>query len=222
MNKLHIALIAIILTSLLVPSISTESSNVFIDYLTDIMWNDCQGKDIHINQPGVLSYNGTKQPGILLYPGTDSISVIKWPYDQSVIREIIRIFGENQQHFGTIIGDTCEHHPESLGCNILTAGTNRLDINGYNYFWNGVKVDVPQANLNIKTIYGPNGTMIDTRGPNSPVTIGPNSPINQQESNIWVQFFGSKGTIGGMIISSLIYIVVEYWKRSNKKSKKTK
>jgi hypothetical protein len=76
--------------------------------------------------------------------------------------------------------------------------------------------------LNVKSTYGPNSSIIETQGMNSPVTTGLNSPINQQESNILVQLFWSKGTIGGVIISSIIVVAVEYWKNRNKKPKRTK
>jgi hypothetical protein len=199
MIKLYIPLIVIILTSLLLPSISAKSSDVFIDYLTDMMWKNCQGNDIHINQP-VLTYTATNQ----------SVSLIKWPYDRSTIREIVRIFGEEQQIFTTIFGGTCENYANSTrigginGCGILTSGNNRLDINGYNYFWNGIKVDVPLEILNLKTTYGPNSSIIETHGEKSPVTTGPNSPINQQEDAIWVQLFLPKVTLAGMIIGAII------------------
>jgi len=56
MKKSIIVLIVIGLTLSLLPFISAKSSEVFIDYLSDTMWKDCQGKDIHINSPGVLTY----------------------------------------------------------------------------------------------------------------------------------------------------------------------
>jgi hypothetical protein len=201
--NLRLVLIAIILTSMLLPSICAKSSDVFIDYLTDKIWKDCQGKDIHINQPVIMD-TATNQ----------SISLIKWPYNRSAIRDIVRILGEEQEIFSTIFG-TCQDSNNSIrierinGCSILTAGNNRLDINGYNYLWNDVKVDVPQENLNIKTTYGPNSSIIETQGMNSPVTTGPNSPINQREDSIWVQLFLPKVTIPGMIVGAIITALVD-------------
>mgnify|MGYP000852374504 FL=1 len=211
--KLPIILLhVVILSLLLLPNVSAKSSDVFIDYLTDLIWVDCKGNDIHINQPGVLVDVATNQ----------NVSLIRWPYDRSVIREIVRIFGEEQHIFGTITGGTCESYPESLGCGILTCGDNRLDINGYNYFWNDVKVDVPQENINLKATYGPNSSIIETQGMNSPVTIGPNSPINQQADAFWVQLFLPKVTILGMIIGAIITalldFVIRHRKNKNKKS----
>lgn len=215
-------MVAIILSLSFLPSISAKSSDIFIDYLTNMMWNDCQGNDIHINQPGVLSYIETNQ----------SVSLIEWPYDKNSLREIVRIFGEEQQIFTTIFGGTCENYNDSTrigginGCGILTCGDNRLDINGYNYFWNGIKVDVPQENLNFKTTYGPNSSIIETHGENSHVTIGDNNPVIQQDDHIWIQLFWSKSTIAGMIIGILITklldLIIEYWRNRNKKSEKRK
>jgi hypothetical protein len=222
MKKLIIIMVAIILSLSFLPSISAKSSDIFIDYLTNMMWNDCQGNDIHINQPGVLSYIETNQ----------SVSLIEWPYDKNSLREIVRIFGEEQQIFTTIFGGTCENYNDSTrigginGCGILTCGDNRLDINGYNYFWNGIKVDVPQENLNFKTTYGPNSSIIETHGENSHVTIGDNNPVIQQDDHIWIQLFWSKSTIAGMIIGILITklldLIIEYWRNRNKKSEKRK
>ena len=176
-----------------------------------MIWKDCQGKDIHINQQ-ILHYTATNQ----------TVTTIR---DKSLLREVIAQFGEMQYAFEEFHG-TCEYKGISFsginGCGILTCGNNRLDINGYNYFWNGVKVDVPMENFNLKTTYGPNSSIIEANGVNSPITTGSNSPINQQESNVLVQLFLSKGTIGGVIISSIIVIAVEYWKNRNKKPKRTK
>jgi len=213
MKRLIIALIAIILSLSLLPSISAKSSDVFIDYLTNMMWNDCQGKDIHINQPVIMDKT-TNQ----------SVNRIKWPYDKNTIHEIVRVFGEEQQIFTTFFG-TCEYYNNSTriegikGCGILTSGSNKLDINGYNYFWNGVKVDVPQENLNFKMTNAPNSSIIETHGENSPVTTGSNSPITQD--SIWVQLLEPKVTILGVVIGILIKEVAErimaFYKNRNKK-----
>ena len=169
------------------------------------MWKDCQGKDIHINSPGVLTHAANNS----------NVSLIKWPYDKTIIKEIVKAFGEVQQIFGTIIGDTCANHPENLGCGILTCGDNILDINGNQYLWNDVNVDVPQdiTNLNVanlKTTYGPNSSIIETQGMNSPVTTGPNGPINQKEDSIWIQLFLPKVTILGIIIGAIITAALDF------------
>ena len=154
-----------------------------------------------------------------------SVSLIKWPYDRSVIREIVRIFGEEQSGFETFYG-TCKDKGVTIsgwnGCGILTCGDNWLDINGYNYFWNDVRVYPTQENLNLKATYGPNSSIIETHGVNSPVTTGSNSPINQQEDAFWVQLFLPKVTILGMIIGAIITalfdFVIRHMRNRTKKS----
>lgn len=147
--------------------------------------------------------------------------------DKNELREAITIFGEMQHQFEDFRG-TCDQKAGGWsginGCGILTCGDNRLNINGYNYFWNDKKVDVPQEIINSKATYGPNSSIIETHGENSPVTTGDHSPITQQTDSIWIQLFWSKGTIGGMIIGVILTksfeLIIEYWKTRNKKAKK--
>lgn len=190
---------------MLTPAISAKSSEVFINHLTDMIWKDCQGKDIHINQP-IINYTTKNQ--------TSDLRLIEWPYDRSTVRRIIELFGESQPYFATFYG-TCENKGVTItgidGCGILTSGDNKLDINGYNYFWNGVTVDVPKEEF--KMTSGNNSPIIETQGDKSPVTTGPNSPISQQEENIWVQLFWSKGTIGGLIIAFILNVLYYLIKR---------
>lgn len=214
MRDLIIALISIILILFISFPISAKSSDIFIDHLTNIIWDDCKEKDIHINQPCIINLENNQ-----------SIDVIKWPYEKKDLRRIIEILGEIQHNFETFYG-TCENKPFRIsgidGCGILTCGNNRLDINGYNYFWNNIKVDVPKEE--IKTIIGSNSSIIETHGENSPVTTGPNSPVTQQTDSIWFQSLEPKSTIIGTIIGILLTksldLLIEYWRTKNKKLNK--
>jgi hypothetical protein len=202
----------IILSLSLVQDISGKSSEVFIDHLTNLIWEDCRGKDIHINQPVIIDLETNK-----------SIPLIKWAYNKSKIKDIIRIFGEEQPYFSNILSGTCEDKGPYVGgidgCGILTCGNNWLDINGYNYFWNGIKVDVPKEEFKVTS--GNNSPIIETgdsspvtTGDKSPITTGDNSPINQKELNIAFAQGTIFGTIFGIMLKFLYdYISARYFKK---------
>lgn len=177
---------------ILVPAPLAKSSDLFINHLTNIIYEDCKGNDIYIKY--ILVNNQT-------FP------VLKWKYENESIKSILNVYGDLepfQKYWGT-----CEDKAGTFsigpdGCGILTCQNNRLDINEYDYFWNGVRVDVPKEEF--KTTYGANSPIVETHGDKSPVTTGDNSPITQREDSIWVQLFWSKGTIGGLIIAGLLDI----------------
>ena len=74
-----------ILSFVLVPTTPAKSSDIFIDYLTDMIYEDCQCKDIQINQPYIIDTKTNK-----------SIDVIMWPYSYQDLRRIIELFGETE------------------------------------------------------------------------------------------------------------------------------
>lgn len=202
----------IIIIFLLSTNVHAKASDLFINYLTEIIWKDCEGKDIQINQP-ILKYTASNQ----------TLSLMKWPYSEENLRNIIQLLSEQPyKTYGgqcdgvySFVGDTGWD-----GCGILTSGNNKLNINLDTYYWDGVKVDVPKEEF--KTTYGSNSPIVETNGEKSPVTTGVNSPINQQEDAIWVQLFLPRVTILGMIIGALITalldLVIKRLQKRNKKS----
>jgi hypothetical protein len=196
MRRPTVILGVVILSFILITTASTKSSDIFIDHLTNMIYEDCKGSDIKINKPYII-----------ITEINEPIVLIKWPYRYQDLRRIIELFGEIEP-FAFFQG-TCENKGVSIsgadGCGILTCQDNRLDINQYTYFWNGVRVAVPKEEF--KTTFGPNSPIIETHGDKSPVTAGDYSPINQQENNILIQFFWSKGTIGGLIVAGLLNII---------------
>jgi hypothetical protein len=210
-KKSIILLSAIILSLLFVPAISAKSSDIFINYLTDIIWKDCQGKDIHINQP-ILKLISTNQ----------TLSLIKWPYSKEDLRSVIQILSE--QPYRTYQGQ-CDGVYSMVsdtgweGCGILTSGKNKLNINFDTYYWNGVKVDVPVEDIKIAS--GQNSTIIETHGEMSPVTTGPNSPVTTgngssiTQQNVTLAFSFGAGTVFGIIAKTLVdYVIRRHSKRS--------
>lgn len=217
--KIQIILLSVVILSfILAPNISAKSSDIFIDYLTDLIWKDCNGEDININQP-IINYTTENH--------TSYLRIIEWPYERSTLRRIIELFGEQQHLFATFFG-TCTDKGVTIsgidGCGILTCGNNKLDINGYNYLWNDVKVDVPKEEFKIAS--GNNSQIIET-GDNSPVTTGEKSPIttgdhspnNQQENNISVQMAFGAGSIFGTIIGIILKILFDMYRKNNARKK---
>lgn len=150
MRKPAILIYIMILSFVLVPTTPAKSSDLFIDYLTDMIYEDCKGENIHIKY--ILIDNQT-------------ISLLKWPYNKNMLRSIIKAYGESEP-FQKYLG-TCENKAFTCdigydGCGILTCQNNRLDINEYDYFWNGVRVDVPKEEF--KTTFGPNSPIVETHG----------------------------------------------------------
>jgi|WetSurSiteA1Bulk_404760.scaffolds.fasta_scaffold53519_1 hypothetical protein len=203
MKQLILILIVIILLSSLIQTNSGKSSDIFIDHLSNLMWVDCKGKDIHINQP-IINIPATNQ----------SVSLIKWPYSKETLRRVTQLLGETP--YKTYIGQ-CDGAYSMVsdtgweGCGILTCGNNKLNINFDTYYWNGVKVDVPKEEF--KTTLGNNSPIIETgdkspvtTGDKSPITTGDSSPIAQQEWNIaFVQ-----GTVFGTILGIILKILYDY------------
>jgi hypothetical protein len=206
--KIPPILIGIMIVSFALGTItSAKSSDIFIDYLTDMVYEDCQGNDIQINQPYIINIKTN-----------ESVDVITWPYGYQDLRRIIELFGEIEP-FAFFQG-SCENKGVSIsgadGCGILTCQNNRLDINQYTYFWNGIRVAVPKEEF--KTTFGPNSPIVETHGDKSPVTTGDNSPITQKENNILNELFWSKGTIGGLIVAGVLNIIYIFVKKHRFKS----
>lgn len=212
----------IILSLLLIPAISARSSDVFIDYLTDLMWNDCKGKDIHINQ-NIINYTRDNQTSVL--------RLVKWPYNTSlgvadnnrnVLRRIIEIFGEEQHNFSTFYG-TCDNKGVTIsgidGCGILTCGDNRLDINGYNYFWNSEKVDVPKEELLYAIASGNNNSQIINKGEGNFAVIGNNNVANTGENSDATQqilSFNFPSFALGAILTGIASVLLQWWQKKKR------
>jgi len=223
MNNLLLSLIIlgiIVIGFSFINSADATRSDLFINYLSNTIWNDCQGKDIHINK-SILHYAGTNQ----------TVSLVSWgSYTLDDIKQIIGELGKG--NYNTIMG-TCQGGTRITaqglidGCGILTCGGNDLDIIQFTYFWNKVQVDVPKEDFqtfgnNSPIVNSVNNSQI-TFGNSSPITTGNNSPINQNSQNIFIELFWSAGTIGGGIITSLaiagIYVLIKQLKK--KKSRKS-
>ena len=179
---------------------------MFLDHLTNLMWEDCKGKDIHINQPGILKFTATNE----------NVSLIKWPfYNKTGLKYILELL--DKQPYRDYLGQCGKNGTFASGegywdgCSILTCDNNRLDIDYDGYTWNNIRVDVPREEFKIAS--GNNSQIIETgdnspvtTGDKSPITTGDDSPINQQDINIAF----AKGTIFGVFITLLFKILYDF------------
>lgn len=222
--KLSIILLnVVILCLLLAPSISAKSSDIFIDHLTNLTWADCSGKDIHINQPGVLINVATNE-SITLIRGQD--------YNKSNLRRILEIL--DNYTYRDYIGP-CDSKGGIYGsgdgfvdgCGILTCGNYKLDIDNDGYWWKGIRVDVPKEELfNIAS--GDNNTQVINKGDKSSINIGNSNiantgdenQISQQLNNISVQMAFGAGTIFGIILTLLTFLLKNYWNKDRSTAKR--
>lgn len=177
---------------------SSIPSDTFIDHLTDLVWEDCRGKDIHINQP-ILIERSTNE----------TVSLISGGYSKEDLRYVLKLLGSVPYDF--FVG-TCEEKSQNNdigwdGCGIITCEGNKLDINSDVYYWNGVKVDVPRDEFKIAS--GNNSQIIETgdnslvtTGDKSPITTGDDSPISQKDWNI--------GFVQGSILGTILGIILKF------------
>jgi len=202
MKKAFIVLNIIILSIMSISITSAKSEDLFLEHLTDVMWEDCKGKDLHINQPGILKYTTTME-NVTLIKGSE--------YDRDSLRVILNLLDQKhyRNYLGTIGGGTFVGSGWD-GYGILTCGNNRLDINYDTYYWNGMKVAVPENLFNIAS--GSNNTQIINKGDNNAAIVGNDNIANTGNGNTITQEhlylnFGTGFAIGA-ILTQLANILI--------------
>jgi hypothetical protein len=115
------------------------------------------------------------------------------------------------------------HFSTSIGTMPVTCGAKNftLTYSFGKYFYEEIPIECPTIEQIVnKTTFGDNSPIVETHGESSPITIGNNSPINQNESNMWFQLFWSKGTIACTIIGAILtFLLPKLYKRYFKKRK---
>ena len=154
----------------------------FIEYLSNKIYEDCKGSDINIKE-GFMETVNTKQP----------FTVLKWPYDISTIKKIIQLFTENGPYL--ILSRGWAMGSGEVAQQILTCKNHKLDISGDDYYWDGIKVELPKYNVDIDVSAESGGKATltgdiieleegarytKTEGDFSPATSGDNSPVVQE------------------------------------------
>lgn len=230
MMRSIILISVIILLLLLLPTASARSSQIFIDHLTNLIWDDCKGNDIRIHQPVITLDQVNHTISLTKLSNTTNqitfLSGLRWPYSRDQLKQVIQMLTE--QPYRTYQGQ-CDGVYSMVsdtgfeGCGILTSGKNKLNINFDTYYWNGEKVDVPKEELyNIAS--GNNNTQVINKGDKNSINIGnsniantgENSTITQQDLNITF----SKGIISGaivLLIAETLGILLQRWLRKKKK-----
>jgi hypothetical protein len=210
-----------ILFILLATTTSARSSEIFKDHLTNLIWEDCRGKDIHINQPNVIINTATNN-SITLFKGQ--------AYTKDDLRRIVEIL--DNYTYRDYLGP-CDSrngtHVSGIGfvdgCGVLSCENYILNIDKDGYEWKGIRVDVPKEEL-FAIASGDNNTQVINKGDGSPINIGnnnianagDNSSITKQDLNISF----AKGTIFGLLVSILLKFLYDlfgkkYLKRLFKK-----
>jgi hypothetical protein len=147
-----------------VPIAYSKPSDVSIDYLTNIVYQDCQNKDLHIKDGFIINTQTNK-----------TVTLINWFYPYSTVRRIIELFG-NLEPFDLENGEiTISGNGNGIG--ILKCGSHSLDINQFTYFWDGVRVDLPKEE--IMQTYGNNSPIVKNNGENNKIAIGQNNQISE-------------------------------------------
>jgi hypothetical protein len=134
-------------------------SQEFVDYLSNKIYEECKESDINIKE-GFIGYVDADK-------NIRNITILEWPYNLAKIKEIVNIFivnepypifsraDENKEIFA-VMGNA-----QQFAYKILTCGDHKLDINGYNYYWDGVKVELPRqkVDINISATSGGKATL---------------------------------------------------------------
>jgi hypothetical protein len=165
---MKILIIIALLTLMLVPAAYSKPSDMFIDHLSDIVYNDCQNKDLYIKDGFIINTVTNK-----------TVTLINWPYPYSYIRRIIELFGNYEPFDLQNGGITISGNGDGIG--ILKCGDHSLDINQFTYFWDGVRVDVPKEE--IMQTYGNYSPIIKNNGDNNKIAIGQNNQVSETHVN---------------------------------------
>lgn len=128
----------ILFAAFLVIIISMPNVNAgreIIDYMTDIIYSDCEGQDIDATNLGLINT-----------ATNESIPVIKWPYKISYVQRVVEIIIDNEPYSVYVGGG----HQTLLSC-----GNKELAVNFYTYTWNGERIDpfIYNYNRTVNEIY---------------------------------------------------------------------
>ena len=116
----------IIFSTFIIPKVN--AGNEIIDYMANIIYNDCKGQDIDASTLG------------LVYTDTNvSIPIIYWPYDYSTIRRVVELIIEKEPYNLYVGGGSLK---------LLNCSEKRLEVNFYTYKWKGERLDPFQYNIN--------------------------------------------------------------------------
>lgn len=220
---------ALIIGILIIPSIHALQSEEYLNHMTNIIYEACQGQDINL-----------KENWFIRADNKGFVTELKWPqYDLETIRALVNYISSSEPYSvsnnmfntGDVTLDNKTYKLNNKGENILSCSNNQLDVYNREYYWNTRKIELPR-NVEVtdgaKATFGDNSPITDgsssvTYGDESPSVSGNDNTITQEKDSILIQLFWSKGTIGGtilgIILSFLLKVGYDKYKKKNRKSK---
>lgn len=202
---MKLLIIIVLITLLSVPIAYSKPTDASVDYLTNIVYQDCQNKDLHIKDGFIINAETNK-----------TVTLINWFYPKSTVRRIIELFG-NYEPFDLDMGGMIMSVGKN-GAGILKCGSHNLDINQYTYFWDGVRVDLPKEEIlqyqTYNTAINNQGNLVQGLENNNITQKQTNTEINNltlnlQESkkeNFWLSYIYPP--IQSLILSILGYLLI--------------
>jgi len=189
-------IILILLISLvMINFVNASHTEEYIQSLSEKIYSDCMGKDLTIKSGVVFS-------------GSQEITQIKSSeMNLALVLKLIQVI--DTIPWGNVYAGSPCGYGDPLECGIIKCGEHQMDINRDDFYWDKIKF------MEVKEEY----IYATTQGDNSPVTTGDDSPINQ--TNTWIQLFWSKGTLGGIIISGIVWLITRVtFAKLNKRKRK--
>jgi len=160
-------------------SVSAAHSNEFIEYVSLKIYEDCNGSALEFNNEPLR--NEKTNEFIRLIPS----------YNRVRVREIIGVLDSTTWNFD--LGNL-KLRSGWNGKEILKCGDHWLDINGNDWYWDGISIDLPKIELqdNAKATFGNESPIVETYGDNSTVIIGNENKTKIsdnnliEQNNIWI------------------------------------
>lgn len=130
-KRILLPLILLILIS--VPASGFTKSESFVNYTANMIYTGCSGKNINI-KPTMVNYTTESNT-------QKELTLLDWPYPEELIKKIIQIFSKaefKEPKFGPPLIDK-----RGDGSELIKCGTNKLDIFGITWYWNGIEIIPP-------------------------------------------------------------------------------
>ncbi len=205
---MKLLLIIVLFTLLSVPIAYSKQSDASIDYITNIVYQDCQNKDLNIKDGFIFNTQTNK-----------TVTLIPWFYSNTTVRRIIELLSETEPFDLNLGGAAISVGKDGTG--ILKCGSHSLDINQFTYLWDGVKLDLPKEE--IMQTYGNNSPIVKNNGNNNQIAAGQNNQITNSSSSWSITILNipidvASFSLGGLSVGSVVSVYFLIRQRKNKQS----
>jgi len=201
-------ILMVLILMVLFPTIQAKKSEDFIVYASNFIFEECKDSDINIKY-GVSTTTGS----INRFP--------KGEYNLVDVYNLLRIISNSEPyttHFESNSGEVSISGNQD-GMNLLTCRDNKLDVNGLDYYWNDLRLEVPtninnivlQNNGNLiqgLSVCNAQQTQIQADLDNCTIEIN-----KKEQENFWLQFIYP--AIMALILSIISYLII--FRKSTKK-----